>query len=42
MNGARQDEWYRLHGIMCKGHVILGDMSTTIVQQQSANVIPES
>lgn len=42
MNGREGDEWYRLDGIMCKSHVILSDVSTTVVQQQPANVVPES
>ena len=40
MNAVR-DEGYRLHGIMCKGHVIFSDMSVAVVQQQSANMIPD-
>ena len=38
---AVRDEWYRLHGIMCEGHVIFSDMSAAVVQQQSADMIPE-
>jgi len=39
--GATRDEWYRLHGMMCKSHVVFSDMSVAVVQQQSADMIPE-
>jgi len=38
---ATRDEGYRLHGIMSEGHVIFSDMGVTVVQQQSADMIPE-
>ena len=26
-----RDKWYRLHGILCKGHVVFGEMSVEVV-----------
>ena len=38
---ATRDGRYRLYGILCEGHVVFGDVSTAIVQQQAANMASE-
>ena len=38
---VRRDGRYRLYGVLREGHVVFGDVSTAIVQQQAANVASE-